>query len=425
VKHLLLLAVFLTTASALAQTEGEADRVEDDRVEEDPEPSPEPAPEPDPQPEGDPPPDPEPDPEPEGDPPPEPEPEAAPASQPASQPASRPHHGHKGHGHHGHHEHKAHGHKSHHACPHHKRPSEPPQRLELPERDAAYYAVWYGPEWALAVLQVGLLGGFWDALPTAGPAIGPAFDPDNPETLFDPRLDSVIGQPFLQEQIPVELAATGILLAGAAVGTADYLRHEDLHRTHNFSLGLLTAIGSTATVTFSLKAGVGRLRPDFRERYVRAACGGTIDSPLELDCAAVDDGFLVDEATFEKGRRSFPSGHSSLTAATAAYLGLHLGSTFVWGDAVPKHGGWRTASQVGGTLAAGALVASAGYVAASRVTDNRHHPDDVMFGVGIGAAIGAASYLLHFDLDGEARVRGAKVVPLMTDGPGLALQGNF
>ena len=307
-------------------------------------------------------------------------------------------------------------------------PTQPaPRSSAKPETmDLEHYALFYGPEWALdATLLTLLLADVYDLIPAAGPAIGPAFDARLPETIFDPRLDDVIGRPFLQEQISEEAAAIGILLAIAAVGTVDTLKHQDLHHAHNFFLGATTALASTATVTWGLKLGVGRLRPDFRERYVRAACSGAVDTPLELDCAAVDDGFTLGASDVEKGRRSFPSGHSSLSFAAATYLAMHLGSAWIWGDSVPESGAWRTASQVGGAVAATALVSAAGYVAASRVTDNRHHPDDVVLGALIGTGFGAASYLLHFELDGTAKTRGLKIGPTYGDGPGLAVFGQF
>ena len=62
---------------------------------------------------------------------------------------------------------------------------------------------------------------------------------------------------------------------------------------------------------------------------------------------------------------AFPSGHASAAFATAAVLERHLG----------YRGAWPT-------------FAIAGYVAASRLHDNRHFLSDVLFGAALGVASG-------------------------------------
>lgn len=62
---------------------------------------------------------------------------------------------------------------------------------------------------------------------------------------------------------------------------------------------------------------------------------------------------------------SFPSGHASVTFATAAVLERHLGYRASW-----------------------PMFAIAGYVSASRLTDNRHFLSDVLFGSALGMASG-------------------------------------
>jgi membrane-associated phospholipid phosphatase len=68
---------------------------------------------------------------------------------------------------------------------------------------------------------------------------------------------------------------------------------------------------------------------------------------------------------------SFPSGHASITFATATVIERHLG--------------WRS-------TALGYAVAS--YVAASRLHDNRHYLSDVVFGAAVGA-IGGRTVTEH------------------------------
>ena len=62
---------------------------------------------------------------------------------------------------------------------------------------------------------------------------------------------------------------------------------------------------------------------------------------------------------------SFPSGHASVTFATAAVLERHFGYRASW-----------------------PMFLIAGYVSASRITDNRHFMSDVIFGAALGMATG-------------------------------------
>ena len=66
-------------------------------------------------------------------------------------------------------------------------------------------------------------------------------------------------------------------------------------------------------------------------------------------------------------RRSFPSGHSSGTFAAAVVL--------------QNHYGWKVGAPALGV---------ASYVAASRLSENRHYLSDVVFGAAIGLAAGRA-----------------------------------
>jgi membrane-associated phospholipid phosphatase len=62
---------------------------------------------------------------------------------------------------------------------------------------------------------------------------------------------------------------------------------------------------------------------------------------------------------------AFPSGHASVTFATAAVLERHFGYRASW-----------------------PMFLIAGYVSASRITDNRHFMSDVLFGAALGMATG-------------------------------------
>jgi hypothetical protein len=110
-------------------------------------------------------------------------------------------------------------------------------------------------------------------------------------------------------------------------------RHAD--KASHLGMDLLRAQIVTSAVTTALKYSTRRERPDGSNQH------------------------------------SFPSGHASITFATATVLERHLG--------------WRS-SVLGYTVAS--------YVAASRLHDNRHYLSDVVFGAAVGA-IGGRTVTEH------------------------------
>ena len=146
------------------------------------------------------------------------------------------------------------------------------------------------------------------------------------------------------------LGGAGAQLAGA---TTTYLVGRSTGRPGIAALGadLLRAQILTQTVTGAIKFGVKRGRPDGTEF-------------------------------------SFPSGHSSVTFASATVLQRHFG----WKVGVPAY-------------------AVAGYVATSRIQERRHFLSDVAFGAALGIAAGRT---VTANL-GDHRFA---VAPLVTDGGG-------
>jgi membrane-associated phospholipid phosphatase len=290
-----------------------------------------------------------------------------------------------------------------------------------------HYLAWYGAEYAALALIAGLYaGGVNDAIPSAPALIGPRFDLDKPDVqvLFDPRLDDVIGRPYLKEKISEGALVGGAVVVLLGVAGADYLATSDLHRTHALVLGGAETVFGTLVVTEAFKLSFGRLRPDFRERWLRGACAGNVNAPEGLDCSSVDDGFELSRDEVQYGMESFISGHSSESFAVATFASLWVGSSLVWNDDKPA---WGPAV---GALVAGSLYTTAGLVAASRISDNRHHPEDVVVGAAVGATIGATMFLIHFDVDGKARRRSWTVVPATGlgatgTGNGVAMVGTF
>ena len=287
------------------------------------------------------------------------------------------------------------------------------------------YLVNYGAEYLGIAAVAGLYLAKTHELVPPGPAlIGPRVDLDNPDLdlILDPRLDDVIGMPYLQEKVPNSMLAATLAITALTVAGADFADRQDLHRTHAVVLGSLEAVFGTVVVTEVVKASFGRLRPNFRERWLRAACVGAVERPQALDCAGVDDGFALDRGDVLEGMRSFPSGHASSAFAMASFATLTIGSNWIWGDNAPDWGPPLA------TVATGLILGGAGFIAASRVEDHQHHLEDIVVGAGVGATVGTAAWLLHFTPAGEARHRGVQVSPVVGlggagDGVGLALAG--
>jgi|GEM_PF-998027 len=335
---------------------------------------------------------------------------------------------HDGHDHAGH-DHDGHDHNHDHAA---SRPATDGAGVSL--QNAAWYAqifdgnsYWhytlYAPDYAFIGVTGGLyLSGVYDLIPPMPALIGPQLSREDPDlrVMNDPRLDGVIGRPYLSEKVPtLALVVAGVGAIGAA-GVHDGIRHTSFHHTHAFTVGALTAVLSTVTAVEVTKTVVGRLRPDYRDRYTRAACGGAVDDD-RINCDAFD-GFGLTDEDLHDGRRSFPSGHSATAFSLATYLSLYLGGEYLWGE------GATAASMPIAAGLMGVLYAGAMYSAASRLGDNRHHPEDVAVGAALGTGMAAASYFLHFDLQGDARYRAARVSAMVTEdgqGGGVQVSGTF
>ena len=119
--------------------------------------------------------------------------------------------------------------------------------------------------------------------------------------------------------------------------------------------------------------------------------------------------------------KSFPSGHSSAAFALATYFGLYLGGEYLWGT---QSRFWTVPLAA---VAIGAMVSAAGFVAASRLGDNRHHIEDVVVGAGLGTTVAAATYFMHFGTDGHARWRqiSLSAMPLSDGGGAAAISGTW
>lgn len=295
-----------------------------------------------------------------------------------------------------------------------------------PDTGLLYHLTWYGADYAATAL---LGAGVFGLLPLVDPQpalYGPRFDDANPDfaAINDPALDRLVGAPFRASTVPdYWIAIGGASLLLTAVGY-EAARYQEWHALHNLVLGGLETTVATAAVTDVIKVGVGRLRPDFRDRATRYYCNPEIElrgSVAGLDCSAADsDGIYIDRGELREGHRSFPSRHASLSFAFATYFALYLGGDMVWGAHATE---WSV--PVGATLMTG-LLGVAATVAATRIPDGRHNLDDIAAGAAIGTASSALFYFLHFDLKGRPIYRGVSVLPVaLNDGAALQLALRF
>ena len=193
----------------------------------------------------------------------------------------------------------------------------------------------------------------------------------------------------------------------AAAGTAAALAV--LYHTFDVVSCLLV----TALVTEATKLGVGRLRP-----YFLSAC---TPNDTEISKLAIGDARPpcdpVAGIKQRNARVSFPSGHSSTSMCTCAFSALYV----LWAVVLREgeDGGGKKANDDAGNDAdarndrergtrsnntnfnrnsdflrfvaliwALALVGAPWVIGASRITDNRHHPSDVVAGLGLGFVVG-------------------------------------
>lgn len=157
-----------------------------------------------------------------------------------------------------------------------------------------------------------------------------------------------------------------------------YTGNKDLHKT---ACTYGTAIGLTMLVTNAVKLYVGYLRPVFYDLCIP-------DETYEF-CSSEND---------NEGRKSFPSGHASISFCGLALLSFFLENRFgvsslrIWQQDLAS--GELTLTQIRAvrlekiiSISCFAPLLLAVFIAASRVVDNRHFPADVVGGGVLGTSI--------------------------------------
>ncbi len=160
--------------------------------------------------------------------------------------------------------------------------------------------------------------------------------------------------------------------------------------THSAVCALLLTIGLSEFITQMIKMYVGRLRPNFYE-----LCGF---DPTTLQCTASEEIIM-------ESRSSFPSGHSSLSAAGMGILVWFLLGRASIGLASLSSGKNVKNSSRGGSSCRNPKISAflailplswPLFVASSRLVDNWHHPSDIVAGLCLGFFVPSFFYHLYY-----------------------------
>jgi diacylglycerol diphosphate phosphatase/phosphatidate phosphatase len=196
--------------------------------------------------------------------------------------------------------------------------------------------------------------------------------------------DQSIGYPYTeQETVPTyALLLIAIALPLVCILIVSFLQPRIRRDPYFAIMGLIICVLLTGVITNIIKNSGGRLRPDF---LARCQWNGT-------DCTG-------DPKVIKDGRKSFPSGHASMSAAGLAYLAFYFGGKMMMFDGHGRY--WKVAIFFVPML--GAIL-----VALSRVSDYRHHPTDVLAGWLLGLFFAYFTYRQYYP-------------PLNSSDPGIPL----
>eukprot|EP00158_Paraphelidium_tribonemae_P001949 Partr_v1_DN24984_c0_g1_i4_m45251 putative phosphatidic acid phosphatase type len=188
--------------------------------------------------------------------------------------------------------------------------------------------------------------------------------------------DDSISYPLLPETVPVWMCVVIAFVVPLAILAATSLFYKRTRfELHHAILAFFVALAFTTLLTQVMKVSAGRLRPNFLAR-----CQPSSDK----DNAPCKGDYLV----VREGRKSFPSGHSSMAFSGLGFLALYLAgklqvfnrSAYAWKFFVVLF------PLIGAYL-----------IAVSRVDDYYHHWQDVLVGGLIGAGSATFTYFQYFD----------------------------
>lgn len=147
--------------------------------------------------------------------------------------------------------------------------------------------------------------------------------------------------------------------------------------------GLCAAVGLTWVVTCGVKSIIGGIRPDFVDRCWPDG-NKTWISPGVPKCSG-------DSHDVQEGRRSFPSGHTSMSFAGFVYVSLYLAAWLRIGrDVYSIHNKWHGIWKL---CIVTAPIVLASFIGLSRVHDYWHHWEDVVVGALLGTSFAVLAWI--------------------------------
>lgn len=189
--------------------------------------------------------------------------------------------------------------------------------------------------------------------------------------------DPTIQYPYQVDTVPSYLLGVfALVLPGIALGLyMKIVRKAPWSELHLALLGLFLTVGLTYFLTNVIKLSTGRLRPDFLSR-----CRPDPNISSVVTCTG-------DARLIREGRKSFPSGHTSFSFAGLSYLSLYL------------LGHFRMEALSGRSFKMLVVLAPlilALWVGMSRISDYRHHWQDVLCGALLGIGVAYGTYRQYF-----------------------------
>jgi len=215
---------------------------------------------------------------------------------------------------------------------------------------SSWWTWWYLVDWSLVVLVLAIerITDF-------------ATEPYH-RYLPEPHTNPTVMYPLRDSIVPAWALLIIALFCPAFVISLMQILFRSWHDLHHGLLSLFEALCLTDLLTNALKLYCGRYRPDWIHK--------------------------VQEGQQAGGRRSFPSGHSSLSFAGLTVLSLYLaGKLGIW----RRNGGafWKL-------LIILIPIWSACLVAGSRTRDYHHHFADIVAGSAIGFGMAVVCYFANY-----------------------------
>ncbi|KAI8347483.1 phosphatidic acid phosphatase type 2/haloperoxidase, partial [Mortierella sp. GBAus27b] len=205
--------------------------------------------------------------------------------------------------------------------------------------------------------------------------------------------DITIQHPFAKEEtVPVWLLLVlAFIFPMGIIGTIAIFQRRSYTDLHNGFLGLFLAQSLVLIVTDSVKIAVGRPRPDFLDRclslYDNTEAGTTLPILFDPPNMLSDSSICTRTELLRDGFKSFPSGHSSFSFGGLGFLSMYLAGKLHLFD---------ERGHIYKSLVVLAPVILAALIAASRVSDYRHHWHDVTAGAMVGGIFAVFAYRQYY-----------------------------